>query len=127
MKKLYRETFGEVHPSKELREDILHMRGQSIPRRRRLPAAGLVAAVLVAALATSTIAIAVSPTLRDWFNKKWGEATGGSMEEMMISLARLAELPGDYRVLPGHMEPSTLERERRYNPYIRMALQNRRG
>ena len=32
---------------------------------------------------------------------------GGSMKQMMASLARLAALPGDYRVLPGHMEPST--------------------
>ena len=38
------------------------------------------------------------------------------------SLARLAALPGDYRVLPGHMEPSTLDRERRFNPYMQMAL-----
>ena len=47
---------------------------------------------------------------------------GGSMEDMMTSLARLAALPGDYRVLPGHMHPSTLERERACNPYIQMAL-----
>ena len=50
---------------------------------------------------------------------------GGSMDEMMTSLARLAALPGDYRVLPGHMQPSTLERERAYNPYIQMALRGR--
>ena len=43
---------------------------------------------------------------------------GGSMKQMMASLARLAALPGDYRVLPGHMEPSTLDRERRFNPYM---------
>ena len=47
---------------------------------------------------------------------------GGSMKQMMASLARLAALPGDYRVLPGHMEPSTLDRERRFNPYMQMAL-----
>ena len=47
---------------------------------------------------------------------------GGSMKQMMTSLARLAALPGDYRVLPGHMEPSTLERERKTNPYMQMAL-----
>ena len=47
---------------------------------------------------------------------------GGSMKQMMASLSRLAALPGDYRVLPGHMEPSTLDRERRYNPYMQMAL-----
>jgi len=47
---------------------------------------------------------------------------GGSMKQMMASLARLAALPGDYQVLPGHMEPSTLDRERRFNPYMQMAL-----
>lgn len=47
---------------------------------------------------------------------------GGSTKQMMASLARLAALPGDYRVLPGHMEPSTLDRERRFNPYMQMAL-----
>ena len=47
---------------------------------------------------------------------------GGSMKQMKASLSRLAALPGDYRVLPGHMEPSTLDRERRYNPYMQMAL-----
>ena len=52
---------------------------------------------------------------------------GGSMEDMMTSLARLAALPGDYRVLPGHMHPSTLERERACNPYIQMALRGRNG
>lgn len=47
---------------------------------------------------------------------------GGSMKQMMASLARLAALPRDYQVLPGHMEPSTLDRERRFNPYMQMAL-----
>ena len=45
-----------------------------------------------------------------------------SLSFRAASLARLAALPGDYRVLPGHMEPSTLDRERRYNPYMQMAL-----
>lgn len=47
---------------------------------------------------------------------------GGSMEQMMASLRRLASLPGDYRVLPGHMQHSMLERERAWNPYVKMAL-----
>ncbi len=51
--------------------------------------------------------------------------TGGSAKEMMVSLARLAALPGDYQVLPGHMEPTTLERERRVNPYVQTALRER--
>ena len=46
---------------------------------------------------------------------------GGSMEEMFVSLKRLYELPGDYRVYPGHGPESTLETERRRNPYMRQA------
>ena len=44
---------------------------------------------------------------------------GGSWQDMMQSLKRLADLPGDCTVLPGHGEPSTLEAERRFNPYMR--------
>ena len=47
---------------------------------------------------------------------------GGSYEDIMASLKRLAALPGDYHVLPGHMGSSTLERERQTNYYIREAL-----
>ena len=47
---------------------------------------------------------------------------GGSVPKMLASLRRLGELEGDFRVLPGHMEPSTLEAERRHNPYLRQAL-----
>lgn len=44
---------------------------------------------------------------------------GGDWDTIMNSLKRLAELEGDYTVLPGHGEASTLERERRLNPYMR--------
>ena len=47
---------------------------------------------------------------------------GGSVPKMLASLRRLGELEGDLQVLPGHMEPSTLAAERRYNPYLRQAL-----
>ena len=43
---------------------------------------------------------------------------GGSMEQELRSLARLASLEGDYEVYPGHMEASSLDFERRYNPYM---------
>ena len=46
---------------------------------------------------------------------------GGSGADMLRSLRRLAELDGDYRVFPGHGEETTLERERRGNPYVQMA------
>ena len=47
---------------------------------------------------------------------------GGSMEKMMASLRRLGQLEGDLQVLPGHMEASTLDRERRGNPYLLHAM-----
>lgn len=45
-----------------------------------------------------------------------------SPEAMMASLKKLGELPGDDRVLPGHMEQSTLSRERQSNPFLRQAM-----
>ena len=47
---------------------------------------------------------------------------GGSMTTLMDSLARLGRLTGNYRVLPGHMEPSDLDTERRMNPYLIQAM-----
>ena len=43
----------------------------------------------------------------------------GNDEEMIKSLAKLKAIDGDYRVIPGHGELSTLEHERRYNPLMR--------
>jgi glyoxylase-like metal-dependent hydrolase (beta-lactamase superfamily II) len=46
----------------------------------------------------------------------------GDSDAMMNSLRRIARLNGDYEVFPGHMSPSTLERERRMNYFIHAAL-----
>ena len=46
---------------------------------------------------------------------------GGDMETEMASLRRLAALEGDYEVYPGHMDGTTLERERSVNYYMRYA------
>ena len=43
---------------------------------------------------------------------------GSNPEAMKNSLARLAGLTGDYRVFPGHGEETTLNAERRSNPYM---------
>lgn len=43
---------------------------------------------------------------------------GGSFETLKKSLKKLCALPGDYKVYPGHGESSTLDHERRHNPYI---------
>lgn len=51
---------------------------------------------------------------------------GGSVPKIMASLRRLGQLEGDFQVLPGHMETSTLEAERQYNPYLRQAMRETR-
>ena len=45
---------------------------------------------------------------------------GAQPEQMFPSLARLKKLEGDYDVLPGHGETSTLAHERQYNLYLKM-------
>ena len=47
---------------------------------------------------------------------------GGSETQLLHSLKRLAQLPGNYQVLPGHMDVTTLDRERKINFYIKEAL-----
>ena len=60
------------------------------------------------------------------FNGSCGrtDMPGGDMEQELRSLAKIAALPGDYEVYPGHMDSSTLDFERRFNPYL-TALQRR--
>jgi len=43
---------------------------------------------------------------------------GGSVNEMIASLRRLVQIPGDLTVYPGHGEVTTLEIERRCNPFL---------
>lgn len=44
---------------------------------------------------------------------------GGDYATLMHSLARLAGLPGDYQVYPGHNRSTTLAHERTHNRYLR--------
>ena len=44
---------------------------------------------------------------------------GGDWQTIMLSLERLAELEGDFDIYPGHGEATTLETERKTNPYMR--------
>ncbi len=59
------------------------------------------------------------------FNGSCGrcDLEGGSYSEMLSSLKRLYELEGDYKVLPGHEGVSTLDHERRFNPYMKEAIE----
>nr|WP_326184822.1 MBL fold metallo-hydrolase [uncultured Oscillibacter sp.] len=51
---------------------------------------------------------------------------GGSSSKILASLKRLGGLSGNLRVYPGHMEPSTLDRERRVNPFVLQAMRDAR-
>jgi hypothetical protein len=45
------------------------------------------------------------------------------MPELLTSLRRLGRLEGNLMVLPGHMDFSDLDTERRTNPYLRQAME----
>ena len=47
---------------------------------------------------------------------------GGDPEKELLSLKRLCSLEGDFEVYPGHMDSTTLERERMFNFYCREAM-----
>lgn len=47
---------------------------------------------------------------------------GGSWEQILLSLGRLGHLEGDYHVCPGHGETSTMERERKFNRYLKEGM-----
>lgn len=50
---------------------------------------------------------------------------GGDMDDQLESLKTLCSLPGDYEVYPGHMDSSTLSRERTLNYYCRLAMSSK--
>ena len=45
----------------------------------------------------------------------------GNLDTLLKSLRRLSALEGDFEVYPGHAESTTLDRERRFNYYIKHA------
>lgn len=49
---------------------------------------------------------------------------GSSADDILRSLKRLASLPGDYEVYPGHGQSSTLDRERSVNYFVNAALRS---
>ena len=49
---------------------------------------------------------------------------GGDPQEEMRSLKKICSLEGDFEVYPGHMDSSTLQRERSFNYYCREAMKN---
>lgn len=51
----------------------------------------------------------------------------GDITTLMHSLNRLATIEGDFEVYPGHMDATTLERERRFNSYMKYAAEEFSG
>ncbi len=47
----------------------------------------------------------------------------GNIQLLLRSLNRLSQLDGDFEVYPGHMDVTTLDRERRFNEYLRYAAE----
>lgn len=47
---------------------------------------------------------------------------GGDYREMLLSLARLGRMEGNYKVYPGHDRSTELDQERRMNPYMRQGM-----
>lgn len=52
---------------------------------------------------------------------------GGSFAELETSVRALFQLPGDYRVLPGHEGETWLETERRENPFVTVEVRSHKG
>lgn len=82
MRNIYRETFDQIRASEQLREEVLKMTKQEhiTTVKRRIPKTVLIAAALALVLAGTALAVA-SPTLREWFEKKWAEETSSQLKE----------------------------------------------
>lgn len=50
---------------------------------------------------------------------------GGDARTELMSLAKIAELDGDYKVYPGHDAATTLDFERQYNRYMRTSFRRK--
>ncbi len=48
---------------------------------------------------------------------------GGDMKQLLRSLKRICDLPGNMEVYPGHMDATSLDRERRFNYYVKYAYE----
>lgn len=89
MKNLYQEVFDEVCASDTLKQEVWNMtrQQQKIPKRRRIPAAALIAAVLALALTGTVLAaVGVPGSLKDWFAQQWAEMSGEEMHEEQLAL-----------------------------------------
>lgn len=46
---------------------------------------------------------------------------GGNIDTLMKTLKKIGGITGDYEIYPGHMDATTMERERSFNQYLRYA------
>ncbi len=102
MKSRYQEMFDEVRASDTLKQEVLRMQNQENGRRtrRRLPVAGLAAAVLAVVLVAGTALAVASPSLRDWFAREWAERTGGNISEnQALLIDSLTQTVGESRTV----------------------------
>lgn len=51
----------------------------------------------------------------------------GNIKQLLLSLYRLYKLDGDFEVYPGHMDVTSLDRERRFNEFMRYAVEENSG
>lgn len=109
----YAEITGEIKPDVllkdgetltvgEMRFEVLHTPGHT---------KGSVCYVIEDILISGDTLFAGSCGRTDFFT--------GSFEDIVQSLKRLADLKGDYKVYPGHGPYTTLDYERKHNPFMR--------
>jgi len=47
---------------------------------------------------------------------------GGNPQDFVRSIARLRDFEGDWTIYPGHFETTTMDEERKHNPYVRFKV-----
>jgi glyoxylase-like metal-dependent hydrolase (beta-lactamase superfamily II) len=99
--------------------------GQTLPYPEKLQIAGLEITVLHTPGHTQgSVCLMVEDTIFSGdtlFAGSCGrtDLPGGDWVTIQDSLNDLKNLPGDYRVFPGHGDETTLSQERKFNPYMR--------
>ena len=98
MEKKYQELFDQVHASPALRMEVLHMKERERTGRRRMPAAALTAALLVAVLAGTALAAGAMGLVHADF-MDLGILTNGEHREGLLARGEVAPRPLSERAL----------------------------
>jgi hypothetical protein len=90
MDKRYQEMFDEVRASDKLRKEVMNMTNmdRTEKRRRHLPRAAVIAAVIAVMMTGTALAVAVAfpGSLLGWFEQQWQEISGKTMPEAQAEL-----------------------------------------